>query len=147
MSPSEVLLLVNAAATWFMCGVVWFVQLVHYPLFGSYDREDYPAVMGAHQRRTGRVVFAVMLTELVTAVLLVPLGPGSVPGWMTGLGAALAGVWAASTAAVQIPLHQRLSAGYDPAAHRWLVASNWVRTAAWSARGGLCMVMLGLARG
>ena len=29
----EYLLLLHAAATCYMCGVIWFVQLVHYPLF------------------------------------------------------------------------------------------------------------------
>lgn len=29
------LLLVHAAATWAMVGLVWFVQVVHYPLFAQ----------------------------------------------------------------------------------------------------------------
>jgi hypothetical protein len=29
------LLLAHAAATLFMVGVIWFVQLVHYPLFAA----------------------------------------------------------------------------------------------------------------
>ena len=34
ISP-DVLLLVHAASTLFMAGVIWFVQVVHYPLMAS----------------------------------------------------------------------------------------------------------------
>ena len=29
------LLLLHAGATFFMCGLIWFVQIVHYPLFAQ----------------------------------------------------------------------------------------------------------------
>ncbi|MCK6525129.1 hypothetical protein L6R49_27300, partial [Myxococcota bacterium] len=32
---STLLLLIHAAATWFMVGLIWFVQIVHYPLFSA----------------------------------------------------------------------------------------------------------------
>lgn len=146
MSIPEVLLLVNAAATWFMCGVIWFVQLVHYPLFRDYDRADFPAAMLAHQRRTGCVVFPAMAAELVTALLLLAFTPAGVPVWMPWTGAVLVGVWGFSTVLVQVPLHQQLAAGgFDANLHRRLVGTNWLRTAAWSARGVLCGVMLATA--
>jgi hypothetical protein len=50
-----------------------------------------------------------------------------------------------STAAVQVPLHGRLAREYEEQAHRALVRTNWVRTAAWTARGAL--VAYGLAPG
>jgi hypothetical protein len=51
-------------------------------------------------------------------------------------------VWL-STAFVQVPLHARLSAGFDTRAHRRLVATNWVRTLSWTARGLLALWMVG----
>ena len=56
----------------------------------------------------------------------------------------LAVIWI-STAAVQVPLHGRLEREFTPEAHRMLVRTNWVRTAAWTARGA--MVVFGLAEG
>ncbi len=29
------ILLIHAAATWYLVGLIWFVQVVHYPLFGK----------------------------------------------------------------------------------------------------------------
>jgi len=126
-----------------MCGVIWFVQLVHYPLIRDYDRTAFPAVMLAHQARTFRVVFPAMITELITTLALLNWTPGGVPMWMPWVGAVLVGVWGFSTVLVQVPAHERLAAGgFDANLHRRLVISNWLRTAAWSARGVLCFAML-----
>jgi hypothetical protein len=53
----------------------------------------------------------------------------------------LAAVWI-TTALVQVPLHRRLSAGYDEPTGRRLVRTNWVRTALWSLRGLVVALML-----
>jgi hypothetical protein len=49
----------------------------------------------------------------------------------------LIGVNWLSTAIVQVPLHRRLEQGFEAGAHGRLVATNWVRTGAWTARGVL----------
>ncbi len=121
----------HLAATLFMVGAVWFVQVVHYPLMAgqsaAYARE--------HVRRTGWVLGPVMLAELGTAAALAWLAPG----WPSLVGLALLlAIWA-STWGVQVPCHNRLTVAFDAAAHRRLVATNWVRTALWSARGGLAV--------
>ena len=133
------LLVANAAATWAMVGVIWFVQLVHYPLFAGYAGDGFRAVMAEHQRRTFWVVFPLMLTELVTTFALL----AARPGWLPWAGMTCVGVWSLSTALVQIPLHGRLERdGFAPTTHRRLVRSNWVRTAAWTVHGGVCCGLL-----
>ena len=52
--------------------------------------------------------------------------------------ALLAVIWL-STALVQVPLHRRLQGGFDAAAHRRLVRTNWLRTAAWTLRAALAL--------
>lgn len=136
MSLEAAILLANAAATWLMCGVIWFVQLVHYPHFARYARDDFRAAMLDHQARTGRVVAGPMFVELVTTVALLAFRPEFAVAWV---GVVLVAAWGFSTVFVQIPLHNRLAeSGFDPAVHRRLVRSNWVRTAAWTARAVLC---------
>jgi hypothetical protein len=123
----QAVLLSHLAATLFMVGAVWFVQVVHYPLMAgqsaAYARE--------HGRRTGWVLGPVMLVELGTACLLawaVPAGPS-----LVGL-ALLLVIWA-STFCVQVPCHNKLVVEHDAAVHRRLVATNWLRTLLWSVRG------------
>jgi sterol desaturase/sphingolipid hydroxylase (fatty acid hydroxylase superfamily) len=66
----------NLAATWFMVGLIWFVQVVHYPLFAAVPAgEPFAAYHRQHVRRTTWVVAPVMLVELVTAVALLLARP------------------------------------------------------------------------
>lgn len=144
MTPAT-LLVVHAAATLFMTGVIWTIQVVHYPLFSYAARDTYPAFAAAHGRLITPVVGPAMLVELVTAVwLLVERPPAFPPRWaMIGL-ALLVVIWA-STALLQVPLHGRLAPGYEARTHGWLVGSNWVRTVAWTARSLLVLAVLSRA--
>jgi hypothetical protein len=138
------LLLIQTASTFSMCGLIWFVQIVHYPLFervGAAGFADYEAM---HATRTGWVVGPLMVAELITAILLLlpSLRPATISTAAAGLGAGLVGVIWISTALIQVPLHDLLSRGYDPAAAARLVSTNWIRTIAWTARGVLVLVWL-----
>ena len=136
------LLLVHAAATLAMWGVILMVQLVHYPLFRLVGERSYAAYQAEHMRRITWIVAPLMTTELVTAGLLVWAPPAAVPGWAawTGVGLVL-WIWG-TTALVQVPLHSRLTDGFDADAYRRLVRTNWLRTVAWTLRAGLAMWML-----
>ncbi len=133
------LLIVHAAATWWMAGLIWFVQVVHYPLMAEVGADRFPAYERNHTRRTTLVVAPAMLIEASCAAALVMLQPRSV---LAITGAVIAALLWLSTFAVQVPLHARLERGFDAAAHRRLVRSNWLRTAAWTVRGGIACMML-----
>ena len=135
--PTPALLAAHTAATLAMTGLIWFVQLVHYPLFELAARQSFTEFARQHQRRTGWVVMPLMLVEAVTAVLLLVRHPGL---W-TATGAALLAVVWLSTALVQVPQHRRLSLGYDAAAVRRLVTTNWLRTLSWTARAAVALLI------
>lgn len=139
------ILLLNAAATLFMVGLIWFVQVVHYPLFAAVGRDGFVAYHAAHSRLTTLVVGVPMLVEATTAALLLVARPAAVPVAAAWSGLALVGVVWLSTAALQVPLHGVLAAGLEPAAARALVVGNWLRTAAWTARGALVLWLLARA--
>ena len=125
-----------------MVGLIWFVQVVHYPLMGRVGKEVFRAYADAHSRLTSFVVGPPMLLEAATTVLLVPLRPESVTLWQALLGVVLLAVAWLSTYFLQVPCHRVLGNGFDAAAHRFLVRSNWLRTAAWSARGVLLLYLV-----
>jgi hypothetical protein len=58
------------------------------------------------------------------------------------IGAVLLAVVWASTFLLQVPCHHRLEQGYEAAAIRRLVATNWLRTLAWSGRGACATALL-----
>jgi hypothetical protein len=60
---------------------------------------------------------------------------------------ALVGVVWLSTMFLQIPQHNILARGFDQAAYEALVSGNWVRTVAWTLRGGIALWALGAAMG
>lgn len=140
-----VLLLIHAGATLVMVGVIWFVQVVHYPLFELASERRFERFAAEHQRRTSLVVVPLMLTEAGTALALLvapPLGLGRGPLWLGML--LLVVIWL-STGLLQVPLHRHLLGGREDAAIRRLVVGNWVRTAAWTARGALALAILAQA--
>ncbi len=128
-------LVVSTVAAWAMVGVIWTVQLVHYPMLATMS-ELVPAQAAVdHQRRISWVVGPLMAAEGVTALILLVDRPASM-GWPSAwLAAGLLGIALLSTVAVQVPLHTRLAAGHDAAAADRLLSSNWIRTAAWTGRG------------
>lgn len=138
----EFLVVAHAAATLFMVGVIWFVQVVHYPLMAKVPASEFAAYEHEHQNRTTFVVAPTMLIEALTAaMLLVVVLPGS-GRILPAIGIMLLAVIWLSTFLVQVPLHVRLAGGFEAGAHRQLVWSNWLRTAAWTGRGILACVML-----
>lgn len=126
-----------------MTGLVWFVQVVHYPLF-AYVEGDFVRYEQLHTVRTGWVVAPVMLAELGSSILLV-LNPRFMTRTEASIGLALVIALWVSTWALQVPQHTTLSQGYDAAAQRFLVSSNWLRTLLWSVRSGLLLYWLGRA--
>jgi hypothetical protein len=136
------LLLVHTAATLTMFGVILIVQVVHYPLFDLVGESTYAAYQAAHMRRITWIVLPAMTVELLSAVGLVWNPPPALPAWQTWTGLGLVGVIWASTALLQVPLHDTLTDGFEVQAHRRLVQSNWIRTLAWALRAGLALWML-----
>ena len=136
------LLLIHAAATLPMVGLIWFVQLVHYPLFQFVGSSSFSSYEQRNQRRTSWVVVPLMMTELVTAAALLFAdlsAPSRAKAWF-GAGLLLV-IWV-STALLQVPLHRKLSAGFDARRVQLLIGSNWIRTVAWSVRGLIALLLL-----
>ena len=135
------LLVIHAAATWFMVGLIWMTQLVHYPLFAQVGTAAFVDYEREHTRRMAGLLAVPALTEIVTGGLLVWRVPdGASLSLVLGAGALLAAIWV-MTAFVHAPLHGKLSARFDVALVHRLVAANWWRTAAWSLRGVLVAAM------
>ena len=139
---SFTILAIGTAATWGMVGVIWVVQVVHYPLLGRLSAFAPSSAAVDHQRRISWVVGPLMVAEGVTTLWLLVDRPdtmGAVSAW---LAAALLGVASTSTVLIQVPQHAALADGHDDGVVRALIAGNWVRTAAWTARGVLLATVI-----
>ena len=71
------LFLAHLGTTLLMVGVIWIVQVVHYPLFSGVGTDGWAAYEAAHQSRITLIVGPLMLAELATAVWLVFARPAA----------------------------------------------------------------------
>jgi hypothetical protein len=136
-----VLLALHTLATIMMAGLIWFVQLVHYPLFPLVGAREFTQYEREHTRRVTWIVAPLMSLEALTAIALVFRVDGAGMRGVAGAGLVLVAVIWASTAFLQVPCHRRLSAGFNLSTARRLVATNWLRSLAWSVRAGLALVL------
>jgi uncharacterized membrane protein len=130
-----VIYLVHVFATLYMVGLIWFVQIVHYPMYDRVGEDRFAEYESNHTRLTSYAVGPAMLAEALTGIYLVIRQPEGFSALWAWVGLALIAVVWLSTSWLQVPQHNHLSRGYNPKAHRLLVQTNWLRTAAWTVRG------------
>ena len=135
-------LILNAAGTLVMVGVIWFVQLVQYPLLALIGTDRAAEVAREHQRRTGWVVGAPMAVEGVTTLILLANRPDGVSVLLPWVAACFLAVALGCTVLLSVPLHEKMANQPDETVGQRLVTTNWPRTIAWSVRGVLVVVML-----
>lgn len=124
--------LLNFASSLFLCGLIWLIQILHYPFFANLERENYTKYQQRHMYLISFLVIPVMLMELITSVLLVFQPSDFQVEFIIGLILVVL-IWA-STFFVQMPIHQKLLQGYDREIIQNLVSTNWIRTIGWTTK-------------
>jgi hypothetical protein len=136
------LLVINLTATCLMAGIIWFVQIVHYPLLAMVGVGDAREIAVEHQRRTGYVVGLPMVFEGLSTLALLVRTPEGVNSLLPWFGAALLAVALGCTVLLSVPLHAQMATTPTAQTGARLVSTNWPRTVAWSLRVVVCVVML-----
>ncbi len=131
---------VNLVSTSIMVGVIWTIQIVHYPFFHRADKNDFGQHMDFHRGRISYIVVPVMLVELVSAIGLVVFYSEFQYEFIAGL-IFLILIWI-STVVIQVPSHSRLANGYNQNEAGKLVRRNWIRTIFWSLRLAILLYIL-----
>jgi hypothetical protein len=132
----------HAVATLVLVGIIWTIQVVHYPLFAAVGADGFAAYEAAHSTRITALIAVPWAVQGVTTLVLLLAPPAGVPRWLVWLAAVLAAVPVLVTVTLSVPAHQLLANGFDAAAHVRLVGTNWLRTIAWSAHGVVATVLL-----
>ena len=125
-----------------MFGVIWIVQVVHYPLMRFVPGRDFTRFETAHRSRISWVVGPLMAIEGVCVLAFLFAPPAGLIWWLPWAGAVFEAVAIGTTALVSAPLHERLNAHFDHATLDRLIATNWIRTVAWTGRAGLAIAIL-----
>ena len=122
-------------------GLIWFVQIVHYPLHALVGTGEFARYETEHANRTGYVAAPLMILELLTAaaLLLRRFRPAAIPETQAWLGFVLVVLLWLSTGLIQVPLHDRLHRAHSHKAISHLIRSNWIRTFLWTLRSALVL--------
>ena len=126
------MLVIHLIATSIMVGVIWVIQLVHYPSFHFIELKQYATFQRFHMSRISFVVIPAMLTELFTLILFI-ISTDPIDTLVTVSGLLLVLIWL-MTAVFFSGVHQKLTLGYDKTFVDKLVKLNWGRTLLWTLR-------------
>ena len=126
------MLIIHLIATSVMVGVIWVIQLVHYPSFHFIELNKYTTFQRFHMSRISYVVIPAMLTELFTLILII-ISMDQVDPIILASALLLIVIWL-MTAVFFSGVHQKLTLGYDQTVVDKLVKLNWGRTLLWTLR-------------
>jgi hypothetical protein len=132
---------VQLATSFSMLGLIWLIQLVHYPAFHSIEASKFSAFHAMHSSKISLIVAPLMLAELGAAVFLCFQPPAFGVRVQAVLLVLTLVAWI-STFFLQVPLHGALGNGNDSETINRLVQTNWIRTAAWTVKAVVLFVSL-----
>lgn len=126
MSTILFLLIISA----FMTGVIWIIQLIHYPAFGYIDQQKWAQFHEMHVRGITPVVAPLMVVELVLSFYWVytDQDPLTITNFLLVL------ILWASTFLIQVPIHNKLENKQSQILINKLCQTNWVRTLTWTVK-------------
>lgn len=141
---NDLIFVIHIGVTIFLTGLIWTIQVVHYPLFADVGTDCYTTYQNRHMSRITYIVAPAMLAELVTAIYLALFPIAGINPNYFRFGLALVFLNWISTLFVQSPIHGKLALNYDDALIKKLVTTNWLRTVFWTIRNGLILWVIWL---
>jgi len=121
----------------FMTGLIWIVQVIHYPSFKFLDRDRFSEFEKFHLRRVAFLVTPIMVLELCSGLALFYFWK-KVYFWPMLINIILLGIIWLVTIFLSRPYHVRLLKRFDLNLLHKLINTNWIRTILWTFR---CIIL------
>ena len=115
-----------------LLGLIWTVQLVHYPSFHFVEESHFVSFEAHHTFSISLIVLPLMIVELVSAFIILFEQNNTL---LVLNFTAVILIWLA-TFTLSVPCHKILSKGKSTEAIDRLVKTNWIRTILWSLKTG-----------
>ena len=122
--------ILQIAVTGYLVGLIWLIQLIHYPAFRHIDPASWGTFHQAHSAVLGLLAGGPMIISLLVGTWL---------AYTVGDARQYA-VWGCEivawvvTFALSVPEHTRLARAKEDAAISRLIRWNWLRTLAWTVK-------------
>ena len=129
----------NLIVSFYLMGLIWTIQIVHYPGFQFIESNKFQSFSQFHQTGMTYIVGPVMIAELILSLALLWQYKDSA---VLTLFIIVLLTWL-STFLVSVPLHTKLNSGFDASVIQKLVQTNWPRTLLWTLKAGLMVYWIG----
>ncbi len=157
------LILTQTFVTLFLTGLIWTIQIVHYPSFLDVPISELQIFHKNHTNRISLLVIPLMTLELVVSIVLLfsclfeqlesVLGSNSelmqdrvdyihAVGFWVWLNLIIVVLLWGSTFFISVPIHNELSQGVSEPTIQKLIRTNWVRTILWSIKSYIVLRIL-----
>lgn len=137
---TEFIFLISLSSSLFLTGLIWMVQFVHYPFFRFAAGEHFTDAMNFHRFQISFIVVPAMLAELFSTAWLAFYAGQFAELHIAALAAVIL-IWLI-TFFVMVPVHSKLSNGFDSRKISVLVRTNWARTGLWTLKSGISLIIL-----
>ena len=123
--------LLHGCATFILTGLIWVIQLVHYPMFRFLDPKKHTKAMQFHQSRISFLVVPLMLFELFSGVYLAIL-EWPILATFHVMNLSLIGIIWVHTFGLMVPFHRDITHSMDEPLLNQTLRHHWIRTVAWT---------------
>jgi hypothetical protein len=123
---------IHFLSTAIMVGVIWVIQLIHYPSFHFIKKSKYSKFQQFHMNRISIIVIPTMIIEIISGLLIFWSVFHSNIFFISSL-FILISIWGI-TFIFFTKMHQGLVFGYNQEIVNKLILINWSRTLLWSLR-------------
>lgn len=121
--------LIQCYITFALFGLIWTIQLVHYPAFHYIDLKKFTEFEKMHMVKITYIVGPLMLGEFVVSLTLLFLTAFALKSIIVFIIVIL--LWL-STLLFSIPCHKKLANEKNDGEIQKLISTNWARTILWS---------------
>lgn len=137
------ILLLNLCLSAFLTGLIWVIQLVHYPLFLKVGKSQFREYEKSHRKRISVLAMPAMVVDMALSGLLIFTTYYDIYREYILLAFVLNLLAFLSTILFFSRLHSHLAKGYNANLISKLVSINMIRTLIWTART-VVLVLLSL---
>ena len=127
------LLLMHACVTFLLTGLIWVIQLVHYPIFQFLDSQSYSKAMTFHQQRISIIVVPLMVFELLSGLYLAYAQWAPLARFHSINMALIVLIWI-HTFGIMVPFHKSISIQPNHSLLQKTLRHHWIRTTSWSVK-------------
>ena len=135
----------NLVLAFIAVGLIWTIQLVHYPSMRFIPKERFVEYHNFHSIRISFLAMPLMLTELGTSLMLFYQNYNNAIQTIFLINLVIVVLIWLSTFLIQVPLHNALSKEKQSEKLSKLICTNWIRTILWTARSILMILFLAFA--